>query len=789
MTRTAPLSLVLALALALPVGGCGDDRASTSRAREALARGDVEAARQALRSLRERRPETADALLEQASLLLAAGEAPHALWLLEEGVERFPDRDDLRVQLARTALVVANPALARDAVSTVPETSPEHLSALLVRAQAELGLGDLDAGLETLRLAETLYPDRAEASAARIAALLREGRLEEAAAVTREAKARAPTREAARSLELVTAALEAAQGDDDSALARLRGLVDEDPDDALALQTLVQALLRKDGGEEALERVAAAAARHPDEPAFAAMLAQVHLEGGRPEAAEAAIRRMIEISESPSAYLALARFHERGEDLEAVARTYAEAVSRFPDSEVLRMHHAESLIELGRREAALAALEEFRALAPEDPHVEYLRARLALADGRASEAADRLGRVVSRLDRVYTQYWLGRALEASGDVAGAERRYGLALVRHPSHTAAVTALLRLAEHRGDWAAVAGHALAFARRAPDRVEGYATAITALVRAGQTEAAEELARRFAKRFPERASAPALLAFALRSQGRFEEARAVLAEAAAEHGDDPALAAESGLLDAAEGRLAEAAVALRTAAAAYPDAADVQTALAAVLFGVGDGAGGSAAVDRALALRPDDPAPLELRARFRASTGDPEGARRDAERYLAARPDDANGRFLLGALLARTGERELAIAEYRRAGELDESAYAARNNLAVLLLEEGDIDAALAAAQEAYALAGSDPNVVDTLGWIYLQKGLAQRSVALLERAHAAAPGAPEPQLHLALAYRELGRDGDARRLLADLVARVEAGTALGTRARDALGALDE
>jgi thioredoxin-like negative regulator of GroEL len=58
------------------------------------------------------------------------------------------------------------------------------------------------------------------------------------------------------------------------------------------------------------------------------------------------------------------------------------------------------------------------------------------------------------------------------------------------------------------------------------------------------------------------------------------------------------------------------------------------------------------------------------------------------------------------------------------------------------------------------------MDTLGALYLRKGLVDRAISLLKEAQAAAPDLPDATLHLALAYRDAGRTGEARVLLTSL-----------------------
>jgi predicted Zn-dependent protease len=175
-----------ALALALALGACTPPEERAEQAREAVGeaieRGDRQSALEALDDLRDAVDETPDAQLELAQLLVRAGNAPEAGWLLEDAVRRHPDRADLALALARVSLLLGNPARAREVADGVPVEAEKHGDALVVRAQAELQLGDLERALATLSEAELLYPDRPAARLVRIATLLSEDQKGEARA-------------------------------------------------------------------------------------------------------------------------------------------------------------------------------------------------------------------------------------------------------------------------------------------------------------------------------------------------------------------------------------------------------------------------------------------------------------------------------------------------------------------------------------------------------------------------------------------------------------------------------
>ncbi|MFP8878406.1 MAG: tetratricopeptide repeat protein, partial [Myxococcota bacterium] len=455
------------------------------------------------------------------------------------------------MQLGETALVVGNPVRARAAVESIDSQSRKHLDALLVHAQAELALGSLEPALELMATAQKLYPDSERVRATRIATLLRENRLDDAAKVIETSRASADEAESIR-LELIAATIETAQGELVAAHARLVALNRRQPSDAEILMALVNAKLRLQRADEARDLMRAEIERDPTQASLHAILARVLVGQGEFDDAEAALVEFTRLSDTPAALATLAQFYrERGQLAQALA-TNADSVARFPESTTARLHYAENLIDsdLPAAEHELAKLAK---IAPKDPQLEYLRARVALAKGNAPEAVERLRHLVSRLDRAHTQYWLGRALEQTGDVESAERRYGLALLRDGNHAAGAVELMRLAEHKGEWAAVAAQALSWVRRAPANTEAYATAITAMVRAGAPDAAERLAREYRRRFRDDALPAALLSFTLRIQNRLDEAESELISAQRDSGEHPEIFAELGMLAAARGQLA--------------------------------------------------------------------------------------------------------------------------------------------------------------------------------------------------------------------------------------------
>jgi predicted Zn-dependent protease len=643
--------------------------------------------------------------------------------------------------------------------------------------------------MATLELAEQLYPDRIEARLVRIGTLLQERRLEEARRAVEEARvpvAAAEQPDALRPFEIALYEAEAESGKVDAAIAGLRSLVAQKPYDGQGWKSYAQVMMRAGRLEEATKELESELERQPDSTELRPILAALYRAANRKEDAQRALRELIERAPSPNAYLALARDHAAQGDDAGMLEVLEQALRAFPDDPVLQRTRADALLSAGKIEPGRKAVDDYAARFPDDVSAEYLRARLELADGDATAAAERLQRLLPRLDRSFTQHWLGRALEARGDRAGAERHYELAIVRDHFDPNLYGQLIALVERRGDWRKSAGLARRWVTLAPGQYPGWAALVGGLVQQGAGPEGVNAARRAAKLFGDRPDAQVLLVRALRANREYDAALSMLGDLDRESKGTPEVAAERVFTLGLAGRVEEGIQTASAALAAHPDSAVLHTAHASLLFAIGRADEGAKAVDRALELDPDDPQPLALRARFEAATGRLEDARRDAELYLKQRPDDAQVHFILGVAHEQSGDVERAIASYRRAAELDSTAFEPRNNLA-LLLAERDLDGALAVAQEAYALRPKDPAVLDTLGELYLRKGLVDRATSLLVEAHAGAPEVTEIGLHLALAHRQAGRTEDARKLLIALAQRDNSSPELRARIDETLRSL--
>ncbi len=246
-----------------------------------------------------------------------------------------------------------------------------------------------------------------------------------------------------------------------------------------ALQALVEYLIAEGKADEALGAADAALAANPDPPLFHELRADALRAVGEPDLAREALEHALTLKpERASAIAKLASLAaERGERKAAIA-LYDRAIRADPDASEYAWQAIQLLVTAGedaeveRRLDALlisdaihveAASLRARQLIESDPERARILARRAvrlrggpdaletlgriyLVTGAVEQAAKLLGRSVElQPDRPSTRYWLGMALSATGDEAGARRELNEALKASdfPERGDAQTELARL----------------------------------------------------------------------------------------------------------------------------------------------------------------------------------------------------------------------------------------------------------------------------------------------------------------------------------------------------------
>lgn len=731
----------------------------------ALARGDRAAAIDQL----EDQPRGRDAaeVLRLAGLFAATGEATRARWRIEEGLSRFPDDEELLLAMARVALLLSDPREAAEAADRVQEDSERYAEALMLRAQAALALGELEEALSLYDTFTSRYPERRDAVLARIVTLEREDRLEEAlvaaeSAAERVAEGHEALADSRDWLALRRAMLLGRLDRREEATALLREMLAARPETPQAWSMLLEFEAGEGRGESVAEEIVAAVDEDPARRSLYPIAAAIHRRAGRDAAADALTESILADAKNVSPFLALAKDRVAAGDFDAAFALHDQALVRFPESPDPRLMRFDLFLALGRVDDARQEQVAIAERLPEtEPLLEYLRARLELADGKAPQARARLERLAPEFDRAPTQYWLGVALDRLGDAEGARTRYGLAMRRDREWVLPRHSLWRHAQAASDWGSVVGLGRSLLAMQPDDGLVWMSVVKGLIEIGEPDAALAAALQAKERLAGDASVAAGEAQALRALGRVDEALASIVAAEAtfpEH--EVQWASERALVLAQSGRSAEALAGLAPVLDAHPNDPALLYVQSSLFYALGRGAEGDRATERLLTLAPERIDARYNRCRYRVASGLYAEALADCR--LAAEVMDSNAevQFVFGIALERSGDPRAAEVVYASAIPLDERDVRPRINLAELVLLAGDVDRALNVAQAAYRIAPEHPKILHLLGRLYSRVGRSERAVLFLEELARVAPERPGLARDVAIERQRAAQQSEAK-----------------------------
>lgn len=186
-------------------------------------------------------------------------------------------------------------------------------------------------------------------------------------------------------------------------------------------------------------------------------------------------------------------------------------------------------------------------------------------------------------------------------------------------------------------------------------------------------------------------------------------------------------------------------------------------------GESDAGIADLDRALGLNPRDVAALTARGGAWLGKRVPDRAMADFDAALALEPDHAAALLYRARARNLAGRPEEALGDYRRAVAIDPDNAQAWSSLGLLLARRSDLDGAIAAFGRAIAIAPSFARAYHDRADAWRAKGEWRRALADYDRALALNAGATVTLLGRGLASADAGRNDDAARDMAAVLAR--------------------
>lgn len=459
-----------------------------------------------------------------------------------------------------------------------------------------------------------------------------------------------------------------------------------------------------------------------------------------------------------------------------------------------------TLIDQGQVADAIKLALGLRVSQPDNPVIDDLLGRCHWMMGQWPAAdADFVAALAKRPDFLDAANNLVMLRQISGAADAAPAVFGAMLKTDPKNVAAMIALARAAQARGDqdgalqWldkAVLAQPQIAEIRQqqvellllqhrtqpaladaeALDRVSPDDPVIVNLLanaqnQAGQIDNEVMSLRHLAELQPDAALGQLHLGQALAGLGRAVESEKAYRQAVAIHPDDRRLwqalvSSEAHNAGLQRGLATASQAILRAGIAPYGDLLTGEAYLA-----VGRTTDAIAAFRSALQRTPEVPTLLRLAAAL-AQAGDVKDRIALLSGWLVTHPKDTDVRSVYADALMANKDIAAAIGEYRLLLVSHPSQVALLNNLA-WLTSVTDPQNALRYANLASGLAPQSPQVKDTLAWVMLGQGNVGGATLLLQLAHAQMPLDPDIGYHLALALARAGETEKARAVVQPLV----------------------
>ncbi|GAA0839769.1 tetratricopeptide repeat protein [Marinobacter szutsaonensis] len=708
------------------------------------------------------------------------------------------------IGLARVAWLAGDLEQASTLLSEATEMDESHPELWLLKARiadAEERWGDAETAyiraLEDIGQYDVMTYRKYETISALIKVLRAQGKAREAF-VYEEILAKSAPGTIKANLTAAQAALE--ENDLESAAGYLEEILAQAPEHQQGALLLGMIRLRQGRVEEA-ESLLAPIAEMGELEAASKLLAASRLGLNDIKGAREAIASLESEESDPSVLAIVGITALASGDSETGERIIESALSQSPDYHSLRLRYARYLVQAGRTEDALDHIQILT-------DVPTLRDRAWQLMVQAYLTREQPGRAIEAADQ-----WLeqqpenSRALLVRGELAlqndepeTAERYFEQARAAAPEAATPLVALARLAryrENRDGAIALYRDALSIDPNASDAIGGLSDLLTP----------EELAADMESLLVQQpgAIAPRMVlleqALVAENHTRANELTATLIERTTENQPAEAeplvanLYYDTAARKMTEGNTVEAQRLLDRGRALFPKQLDIALASASLAFRQGQPEKARKIIEEARLTHPESDRPLVVEAEYLATeghhlaaasmyqlalkkqsrvitelayarelnrSGATESAIRALDQAMETWPRESRLPLALAIYAQNNGQADKARQAYEKVLELDGDNVLALNNLA-WMYHESDHPDALSLAERAYKLAPQSGSVADTYGWILFNKGFQEDGLPILEKAHQLQPDSEDIALHLAEAYRKVGKNSAAQRIL--------------------------
>jgi len=590
------------------------------------------------------------------------------------------------------------------------------------------------------------------------------------------------------------------QGDLDEAARYLEEVLAQAPDHEQTSMMLGLVRFRQGRVEEA-EQLLAPIAEAGDSETASKLLAAARLQMRNPEGAQAILENLEDKDSDPETLAMVAIATLTSGDLETGEALMDKALAANPDNHQLRLRYAAYLNQRGQYDRAITEATHVLDNAPNEEQARSIIIEAQARSGNMAAAVETASRwIKDDPDSVSALITRGNLAATEDNNDEARRYFTSAAEKAPQSPGPVISLGRLAIEEGNREEAQAQFRKAVQLAPDSrqaLQGLTAVqdreetkrfmrqvldedpeatgprlilLEAALRDGDHQAADDLTASLLERREQNTPSPASplvagiynsIASALRNSGEEERAATILERARALFPDNQDIALQAAQQAFSEGKEDDARRILQETKQQHPDSSAPYVTEAAYFERQEEYQQAAELYQLALDKQPS----AELAngyARNLQRAGKAEEALSYLESARDTYPEDNQLLLTLALLQQSEGQHESAQANYEQLLKDAPENIVVLNNLAWLYHEKGD-ERAIELARQAYELTPDNAAVADTYGWIMLKAGNNQASVPILEKAHKLQPDSEEIALHLAEAYRSVGKNSDARKVL--------------------------
>jgi len=348
-----------------------------------------------------------------------------------------PTHYDAIVKLGQIHLLAGNFDIAREKAKTVLDADNKNVMAWILRATIEMKQQNFDSAMDDAEQALALEPENIEALSVKALVLNQQGKPEQALALLDKALAIEPEQ---LSLTMIKLSILEKQQDYAAVEKIYRQLMTQRPDErwvVMALAKLLNIQGRYDDAKQVLEQYADA---HPDDKDAKLLLVSLVKTNDPEQAVRLLDGYIAEDKENYSLYFARAKLLfdlGKGDEVIAGLKQIARLDIEGNDGRRAKIMLADNDFKQGNIEAALTAVKEVLAVAPEDEAALLLMAKIELSNNNIDAAVTNL-RLILRNNPESDQalVLLAQAYMSSGSTELADDNFRQALTVNPGNTTA-----------------------------------------------------------------------------------------------------------------------------------------------------------------------------------------------------------------------------------------------------------------------------------------------------------------------------------------------------------------